>query len=117
MQFSQSSVPAHHFLTGFGSQVLRARGDLVAHCSDELVSALAKVLNEFWLVVPIAQHLADSQAVFLNEFRIDISLRPQRFQNLILSYEPPRVFHQLTQHSASLRRERHAPFPLPEALL
>ena len=67
-------------------------------CSYELVTPLRERLNESRFARPVAQHLPDFQNVLSDTFRIDICLRPQRFQKLVLAHQAVGVFDQITQY-------------------
>jgi len=91
-----------------------ANDRIVTYRRHELVSALGKGFNEFRFVVPVTQHLADFQYVFLNEFP-DLHTSPAtRLPESHLGSRVARDVHQIAQHIESLRRERHAVFPAPE---
>jgi len=90
---------------------------LVDHLSDELVSAPGESLDEDRLVVAVLQDLADPQDVFLDDFLVDVSSRPQRLENLLLRHEPPRVLDQVAQHVECLRCDRHSLLAAPQTLI
>src|SRR5712671_2569905 len=63
----------------FGQPVDETRPPVSSYRFHGLVSARGKGFNEVRFVVPVTQHLADFEYVFLNECRIYIRPRPQGF--------------------------------------
>lgn len=84
---------------------------------NKLISAPRKRSDKDGLAALVAQDLSYFQHVFLDYFRIYVSLRPQFFQYLVLSDEPIRVLHQIPQDVESLWRERHTFVPTPQAVV
>ena len=56
---------------------------IVRYRRDKLISTLRKGFNVNGIVVLVAQDLANSENVFLDEFRIYVGLWPQSFQKFI----------------------------------
>src|SRR5215469_8946327 len=65
----------------------------------------------------VAQDLANSKNVFLDEFRIYVGLRPQGFQKFILCHQASRMFNQVTQYIEGLRCKRYPVLAAPETLI
>src|SRR2546425_4261121 len=99
------SIAAHH---GRGPRG-QAGGRVAAcleHGRDELIAALGKGLDERRPVGSVAQGLPDFQDVFLDDLRIDVSLRPDGLQDLFLCHQPIGMLDQEAEHVERLRRQR-----------
>src|SRR5262249_12665369 len=82
----------------------------------ELIPTPREGFDEGRAVGSIAQGLPDFQDVLLHDFRIDVSVWPDRFQDFLLCYEPIGVLDEVAQHIECLRRQRHTLFAAPRTV-
>src|SRR5262249_26897390 len=86
LKFTERTCPADHLRYDIGWQIQLLVNHLVSDRCNKLVSTLRERFNVNGIVMLAAQDLANSENVFLDEFRIDVCLRPQRFQKFILCH-------------------------------
>src|SRR5262249_22299906 len=96
----------------------RGRGAAyLGHRSHELIPTPWKCLDERRPVRSIAEDLPDFQDVLLDDFRIDVSVRPEGLQDLLVCYQAIRVLDQIAEHVERLRRQRHTLVAAPQTLV
>src|SRR6476661_8422570 len=116
-QSCQRTFPANDLLCRSRRRTRGSGGNFLMHRRNELISAPRKRCDKDGLVALVAQDLTYFQHVFLDYFRIYVSLRPQFFQYLVLRDEPIRVLHQKPQDVERLGRQRHTFLPTPQTVV
>src|SRR5258705_11743365 len=91
--------------------------DLVLNRRNELVTPSGKRRYEYGFVRLVPQDLANSQDVLFYDFGIDVRVRPQRFENLVLSDQPIGMLNQVTEYIEGFWRQRNTLSPAPQAVV
>jgi len=69
------------------------------------------------IVAAIAERVSNTEDVFLDDFRIDVGVRPQRLENFLLGNDSVPALDQIMQQVECLRTERHAFLSSPQAVV
>jgi hypothetical protein len=117
LKFTKRTCAANHRRGWAMRGIVRGLRDMVRDWRDELIAPLGKSFDEHRIVMLIAQHFANAQNVFLDEFRIYVCLRPEGFQKFILRYQASRVLHQITQYIEGLWGKRYPVLTAPKAMV
>jgi len=90
---------------------------LVLNRGNELVAPSGKRCHEYGFVRLVPQNLADSEDVLLYDFGIDVRIRPQRFENFVLSDQPIGMLNQVTEYIEGFWRQRNTLSPAPQTVV
>ena len=80
----------------------------VAHSSDKPVSTPMQSLNKKRRLRPVAQRFSEIENEFFDGLRLDVSIWPDRIEQLIVRHEASGALHQMAQHCEGLGRQQDA---------
>ena len=73
--------------------------------------------DEYGALMLVLQSLPDGKYVLLDDFLVDVRLRPQRFEDFLVGYETAGMLDQVAQDVEGLRCESHPLIAAPHALV
>src|SRR5665213_4391092 len=81
------------------------------------VAALRQSFDEPWSLRVVAQRLAQLQNVFAQDFGLDVGLGPNRFEQLLLGYQPSGVIDKVAQDRKHLGGQSDTGLAPPQTLV